>query len=155
MACPAPNKADQFVIAFEIVPQSNYVRGALERIDNWLSSYGLDSDCRGNTQLVIAEALNNIVEHGRLQPDQVIHTSIALTHLGIKCCLRDEAPTFRALDGPVQGAPVSNAAIELAEGGYGLILIQTLARDIRYVEVERGNHLEFLIPLITHSEQIY
>ncbi len=155
MAYPAVRKAEKIALSLEIVPTALCVRSALGRIDNWLTSYGLEKECRGNAQLVIAEVLNNIVEHGNLRPEQVIQTTVSLNYAGITCSVRDEAPEFHVLEASrrVDAEPCA-ASIQLAEGGYGVFLIQTLAQGFRYLDVDHGNHLEFLIPLTTHSEQI-
>ncbi|MDG1739221.1 MAG: ATP-binding protein [Paracoccaceae bacterium] len=114
-----------------------------------------DQGDRSSTQVVMAEVLNNIVEHGKLGPEQRIRSSVSVLPDGIECSVIDEAPVYRALVEPADSSSLTcEASIQLAEGGYGVFLIQSLAKDIRYIEVEQGNHLEFRIPLTTVSEQI-
>jgi len=156
MACPAPQTSEPYSFCLHVVPDPLSVRAALEEFDQWLGGHNVDADGRGTTQIVLAEILNNIVEHGQLSSHQGISTSISLISDGVFCKVKDEAPTFRALETPAVNADgMCGASIQLAEGGYGVFLVQSLARNIRYCEVERGNHLEFVIPLVSKFEQIY
>ncbi len=156
MACVAQSFNESINFNLSISPDPLSVRDALEQLDHWLAGFRGDQADRSSTQVVMAEVLNNIVEHGSLGPNQNIRSSISVMSNGIECSVIDEAPVYRALAN-LSGEPslTCEASIQLAEGGYGVFLIQSLVVDIRYIEVERGNHLEFRIPLTTFSEQIY
>lgn len=100
-------------------------------------------------ELVMAEALNNIVEHayaGRLdgsisydvqaRPDAVV---IEITDSGV--VLPDGSlPTGKPAD---LNAPRE----DVAEGGYGWLMIRTLATDVRYTRLRRTNRLSLRVAL--------
>ncbi|MEX0286908.1 MAG: ATP-binding protein [Paracoccaceae bacterium] len=100
-------------------------------------------DRLGNVQIVLAEALNNVAEHGFAElPLTEARLDIALNRdtLTVSICdkghempgLRVPAPKHHDLNGDVQDLP---------EGGFGWMLIHELTSRIDYARVDDENHL--------------
>lgn len=105
----------------------------------------LAEDVRGNVEIVLAEALNNVVEHAyRDGPGP------------IRVCVDHIAPVLQVSIYD-QGAPMPGGALpagqldplegsrELPEGGFGWFLIRTLTLDLRYERAGDTNHLCFSV----------
>ncbi|MDG2340178.1 MAG: ATP-binding protein [Paracoccaceae bacterium] len=147
-----PYSCDTFLIA----PDFGSVRNTLVRVSAWLSDQNVQPENCDNVQLVLAEILNNIVEHGSLWASQEIKLTVSLTSENIDCRIRDLGRPIRVLLRKSNyGLPDETVTSELPEGGFGLFLVQSIARDIRYLPIKTGNHLALCVPLITDSEQIY
>lgn len=114
-----------------------------------------DDDTVGRLELVLAEILNNIAEHGdplaqndRRAPHRKVHLSAATATGGIYCIVSDvgeEVPSHCLAPRPLpqQGG---GAAVDLPEGGFGWFIIQLMARKLFYCRDGRRNILAFLIP---------
>ncbi|WP_372839569.1 ATP-binding protein [Phaeovulum sp.] len=103
----------------------------------------------GALELLLAELMNNIVEHG-YAPGRVgsISLSILCDGRGLSCSLIDDGKPLpsRCLHPP--GLPDTAVAAEsLPEGGFGWFLIHDLARDLRYRREDGQNLLDFRLPL--------
>ncbi|GGG73380.1 hypothetical protein GCM10011415_22090 [Salipiger pallidus] len=123
------------------------VRGALARVVETLCCMGWDEEPRGTVQLVIAEALNNIVEHayGAGCPGQISLRLRATAELA------DIVMTDHGMALP--GATLPGAAparldvprYDLPEGGFGWQLIRGLSDRLSYRHSNGVNHLEIRI----------
>ncbi len=122
-----------------------HVRAALESLCDALIAMGIDECTRENAQIVLGEALNNVVEHAyaEKQGDPV------------ELCLQTE-PTalhFRILDHghPMPGLEPPDGEAhdldvplnDLPEGGFGWFLIRTMTDELKYTREEGQNLLEF------------
>lgn len=99
-------------------------------------------------ELVLAEVLNNIVEHALAgQPDGRIDIDIAAAPSGLTCCIRDNG---RAMPGGVlPSGELPDICVDLAdmpEGGFGWHLIRSLTSDLTYRRSADGNALSFIVP---------
>lgn len=113
------------------------VRDVLRRLMIIITEVDQDQIDRDSVELVLAEALNNIQEHGQLSPDAIVSVNwrwgkdltIAITDPGRPC---PKAILFNAkLPEPEQ----------MAEGGYGWGLIQLLCAHVKYVNIKGSNTL--------------
>ncbi len=124
------------------------VRDALSEVLSNLQPLALSDDEAGTVELVLAEALNNIVEHAydaNEKPGEI----------RIRCWRRKDGLHFAIIDNglampddkaPVACAPDVNVKVTaLPEGGFGWFLIHTLATDIRYARVGETNHLNLRV----------
>ena len=120
------------------------VRRAIEEAMVSLEPLALsDEDC-DSVQIVLAEALNNVVEHAYrgAEPGEV---KLVLRHgrAGLLIEIRDKGkpmPNGRTPTGEHPSRALG--ADELPEGGFGWFLIRELARDLIY---DRENGENFLI----------
>ena len=129
------------------------VRQALDQVFNGLDHLSLDTEERSTVELVLAEAMNNIVEHA--YPDPAAQGS-----LKIRCCHKVNGLHFTIVD---QGEAMPNGQVplglaqrvdvdtlDLPEGGYGWFLIKDLAKDLKYERVGAQNQLDLRIAVAIH-----
>ncbi|MDR0809318.1 MAG: ATP-binding protein [Gemmobacter sp.] len=105
----------------------------------------LSPDSRGTAEIVLAEVLNNIVEHAYALVPGGVEVTIRLLERGLCCCIRDHGAPMPGLELP-PGQPV-DCSDELPEGGFGWFMIRSLARNLRYCRGGRWNELCFLLPV--------
>ncbi len=120
------------------------VRTAIENAIAALEPLNLASEERESVELVLAEALNNVVEHAYegTHPGEI---KLVLRHgrAGLLVEIRDGGKPMPNGRTPVGDHPsLSIADNELPEGGFGWFLIRELARDLIY---DRENGENFLI----------
>lgn len=130
------------------------VRTALADIMQRLRNLDLSDDARGRVELVLAETLNNIAEHGfcdLAQPGFISvfcrqragSLSFRITDFGKE--LPDRALPCRAE--PQSGDTLKQMPIDaLPEGGFGWSLIHDLAREVTYQRCGPMNALTLSIP---------
>lgn len=114
-------------------------------------------DTVGRLELVLAEILNNIAEHGEPEARPSDHAARRKVHLsaatatgGIYCIISDigeavPADCLAPRSLPRQPPPDAPGT-DLAEGGFGWFMIQNTARKLYYGRDGRRNILAFLIP---------
>ena len=119
-------------------------REATTAVLDRLADLSLDREEIATIELVLAEIINNIVEHAYPESGAGGPIDIACRHTsrGLIVEICDEG---RAMpDGPLpQGNPgASEVALEdTPEGGFGWFLIQHLAKDVTYRRERGKNHL--------------
>lgn len=101
----------------------------------------------GTIELVLAEVLNNIVEHAYADnQDGMIELEIVPKPNGLCCKLRDGGHPMPDGNVPLGNLPPSKTIIDdLPEGGFGWFLIRDLARDLQYTRSNGKNNLTFRI----------
>ena len=100
-------------------------------------------------EIVLAEVLNNIVEHAYADRDDgTMEIIVDLEAPGMRFEIWDEGQPMPAgrLPRGSQADP-DRAGFEQEEGGYGLHLIRHLARKLRYERVGARNRLSFRMAL--------
>jgi len=112
---PCARRSERHVIPAD----SASVRGLLERLEQGLD--GLPRDERDCTLLVLAEALNNVVEHGYAGGPGWIGVT------------RGRGRAWRIVDAarPFAADACAQMPEEAAEGGFGWPLIRALTEDVR------------------------
>lgn len=135
---------------FEIACDATFgdVRVILMQLDRRLAAHGVDDDKRGSVQIVLAEAMNNIVEHAYADTEGAgaFELSITARNAGLDVTLSDGGapmPWGQLSDRLTTRRPL---APEFAkEGGFGWPIINSLAADVRYERRDSRNVLEFRI----------
>ena len=120
------------------------VRLAIANAMQSLDRLGLSDEERSSVELVLAEALNNVVEHA-YPGDRSGDVKLVLRHgrAGLLIEIRDTGQPMPSGRTPLGLHPrESNPGEELPEGGFGWFLIRQLARDMVY---DRENGENFLI----------
>lgn len=135
------------------------VRAALDRLRADLLGAGIAGEDVAVAELVLAEVLNNVVEHAFSDLDGGrIELTVAPGETGLSCEVRDNG---RPMPGgappggtpPAAGRPARDEMLEaLPEGGFGWFLIRSLAREIAYARKDGGNLLGLRIPLGAGAE---
>ena len=106
----------------------------------------LEDDLRGTAEIVLAEVLNNIVEHA--YADQAGDITLRLVrHDGeVHCTVSDTGAPMPGLclpEGRFQ--PLKDLA-DLPEGGFGWFLIRSLTEGLAYQRSKGRNRLSFQLP---------
>lgn len=110
---------------------------------------GLPEDCRTSAELVMAEVMNNIVEHAYESRGGLIEVALRRLPFGLACRISDSGLPMPGGATPMGQMTGNDAACpaDLPEGGFGWGLIRLLARDLAYVRTGGKNHITFLLPL--------
>lgn len=123
------------------------VRTALKSVLGQLSESGLsESDC-GITELVLAEVLNNVVEHAYSAGDPgPIELDIRQTGSILACRITDHGHPMPSEQLPtVSQGDLSCDPQDLPEGGWGWLIIHELAEDVLYTRRNGRNLLKFTL----------
>lgn len=126
------------------------VREALCALFDRLMVGPMADDTRTTAQIVLAEALNNIVEHAYAQTDGEIEVTLEISAHGLKCSIVDHGSPMPDGELPAglltaHGQSPGMALDDLPEGGFGWHLIRTLSQDLSYRRVGGDNLLTFRI----------
>lgn len=121
------------------------VSAALTKACAALEDFGLATDDLSTAQIVLAEVLNNVVEHAyQYQPGHQIELWIEMSGRSLLCRVMDSGRPLP--DGCLSKGSSVNLDVEISdlpEGGFGWFLIKSLAKDISY-RLENGkNTLRF------------
>lgn len=120
------------------------VREALEQFLAELQPLELDVEEAGTVELVLAEVLNNIVEHAYPDPASAGRISISCVHHpdGLHLQVTDQGMPMPNGQAPLgQKVSLDVDLEDLPEGGFGWFLIQDLAKDVLYKRVGGENQL--------------
>ena len=125
------------------VSSDQTARVLLGELGMWMRALGVDALTRGNVEIAVAEALNNIVEHaydGRAGQPVSLQLELYPQYLDLTLCDRG-----RQMPGewpPRLVTPdVTGPRPMLPEGGFGWVLIHSLSRAVRYDRVSGENRL--------------
>lgn len=119
------------------------VREGLKALFDTIVLRSLPEDGRGTAEIVLAEALNNIVEHAYARHPGEIEISLQLRPNELVCRIADTGlpmPDAKLPEGTL--APISSLD-DLPEGGFGWYLIRTLSHDLHYHREDGRNLLCF------------
>lgn len=123
------------------------VREALFGMINAPPLADLPPDRRDMAELVLAEVLNNVAEHGYAGGPGDITVRFGRGRAGLTCLVTDQG---RAMpDGQLPPGELPGTAgvplADLPEGGFGWHLIRSLTADLHYTRIKGQNCLSFLI----------
>ena len=126
----------------EAEPES--VRAALQQLMRDLGPANLAEDLQGTLELILAEVLNNIVEHAYADKGGGISLHLGLHPMALWCEVSDQGAPM-----PDGALPAGDAAAldDLPEGGFGWFLIRSLANDLSYRRDGETNRLCFSLSL--------
>ena len=126
-----------------VIPaEAEAVRHALQAACNTLLLRSLTDTARGTAEIVIAEALNNIVEHAYASGEGEIELSLKRTGGKLSVLITDRGHPMPDNALPAGRLPDPDHQ-NLPEGGFGWFLIRSLSQDLRYCRAEGRNHLFF------------
>ncbi|MDG1472203.1 MAG: ATP-binding protein [Ascidiaceihabitans sp.] len=129
-------------------------REAIGMLMEKLSPLQLDIEESGTFELVVAEALNNVVEHGYPDPANCGPIKINCTHKsnGLHVHIVDQG-----LPMPDGKTPLGLAAevdvdfMDMPEGGFGWFLIKDLAKDVQYERQGDKNCLRLRVAIAMNA----
>ena len=115
-----------------------------EFLDSMTQHIRIDEDCYGNVLIVLTEAVNNAIVHGNKSDEsKTVH---------LECVLHDDRFEFTVHD-QGQGFDPSTLPNPLAEenllkeGGRGIYLMRTFARDIIFTQHADGLGIHFTMDI--------
>jgi serine/threonine-protein kinase RsbW len=148
MSGPAPEPAAPQKV-FHMAASDGAVRAALASMRFYLRGSGLDDDACGTAEIVLAEALNNVVEHA--------YGGGGCGDIRVTLVPRDGALTAEIVDwgaalpglSPPAGRlpPLGGTIGGMPEGGFGWFLIRTLSDSLCYKRHGRENRLSLCLAL--------
>lgn len=131
-----------WVMQRRIVAHEGAVRDLLAALRARLRALGETEETCGTVEIVIAEALNNIVEHAYGGTGGEIALDMARETGGLCCILRDRGRPLPGLRLPEGTAPPAVTPREsLPEGGFGWFLIRALTDRLDYARADGENRL--------------
>jgi serine/threonine-protein kinase RsbW len=127
-----------------IQSDAHSVRAALQDLFGTHTLGDLATTERDTAELVLAEVLNNIVEHAHALMRSTIELTIRAAPQGLICTVVD---CGRGMPGdcppPGRLPEIPGEIADLPEGGFGWHLIRLLATDLAYRRVGNRNELSF------------
>ena len=137
-----------------IISGENAARDASQHATKQLTKINLPIEELSTVELVLAEALNNIVEHAYPEPKKPGPIRLWGTHQtnGVHIRIEDEGLPMPGGQAPVGMQPNLNVGVSaLPEGGFGWFLIHDLAKDINYRRLGEMNRLDMRLPVALTS----
>lgn len=126
------------------------IRSALGEVIAALKTRRVDPDALGTVEIVLAEALNNVVEHAyAMRDDGVIEISGHITPGQLVFDIADEGipmPLGQVPEGPAASVDVPMDA--MPEGGFGWFLIREMTEDLTYARVNGRNLLSLTMTVM-------
>lgn len=123
-----------------------WVRRSIHEVEDMLHNAGIASEDIGSIAIVLAEALNNVVEHALANTTgEAITLVVRARSRSLLFEIRDRGRPMPKGRAPVGNHPMSefNQFDPLPEGGYGWFLIRELVQDLVYDRVNDENILFF------------
>ena len=146
MACPAwsdmPFDASGDA-SFVIASTPMLVRKALREILRHPVMAHLSAVGRSTAEIVLAEALNNIVEHAYDGAIDQIDLRLQLRSGRLLCDIFDRGAPMPNSELPTGLAQRIEPGNDLPEGGFGWFLIRALTENLAYRRIDARNHLSF------------
>lgn len=123
------------------------VRTALGSALSGLRYLELTEEEGGTVELVLAEAMNNVVEHAYRDSSGVIELRVANCVEGLFCEVLDDGAGMGGMPLGEEPSGEPGPLEDTPEGGFGWFLIRSLARDLSYAREGGRNRLSFRIEL--------
>lgn len=138
------------------VPSGRFAaREALKRLMADLGPLDLDIEEAGTVELVMAEAINNVVEHGYPDPEKGGPIRISCSHKadGLSIQMIDYGLRMPNGETPL-GLSVQTDVdfMDMPEGGFGWFIIKDLAKDVVYRRVGDMNQLDLRIAIAISTQ---
>lgn len=142
--------ADLAPFSVSLAGTEHAVRDGLAQAMECLQPLCLTTDDAGTVELVLAEALNNVVEHALA--DKKTDTTIEIRGChgaaGLHLTVIDHGAPMPAGAAPAARPPKLDVKTQdLPEGGFGWFMIRALATDVRYDRVGATNQLSLNLPV--------
>lgn len=133
----------------EIDAQAVAVRAFLQRLPDIMEPLRPSPDLLGSLEIILAEVLNNIVEHayagttdGKISVAADYHNA----RLTVEIIDKGQAMPNNRVP-PKKQADIDVPVDDLPEGGFGWFLIYELVEDLCYARIDNSNTLRFSLKL--------
>lgn len=141
--------AEGVVVDMAFKATFRWVRRAVHETMDALEGRGLTLEDMGSVEIVLAEALNNVVEHA-YPPDEPgeVKLKLRLRQSGVMIEIRDRGRPMPNGRAPLGNHPMAEFDHDpMPEGGYGWYLIRELVQDLIYDRRDDENFLVFRLAL--------
>lgn len=148
-------KAGLGVIVSQQFPSDpRWVRRIVQQVADGLAEKDIDSEAVSSVEIVLAEALNNIVEHAYSEENTgEIKLVIKQRPTGLLFEISDKGNPMPNGRAPLGNHPMGELNNDpMPEGGYGWFLIRELVRDLIYDRRDDENFLIFRMAIFGSSE---
>jgi len=136
-----PSEPPDVRLVFESEPMA--VRAALRTLLEGRPLRRLSKDDRGTAEIVLSEALNNIVEHAYATGSGMIEVCVRVAKGALLCTIIDQGQPMPGEELPEGRLPEMREFDDLPEGGFGWHLIRSLSSDLAYRRIGGRNELCF------------
>jgi len=127
---------------------AEHVRALLSDVTLWMAGQCIDVDNSQNMELVLAEVLNNIVEHAYSDTDGDITVSLSLHNGFLQAdCLDHGKAMPHGPPSSAKGFDPNMALNDLPEGGFGWGLIRSLCSGASYQRIGTQNRTTLILDL--------
>lgn len=143
-----PAAGETCTLELDAAHRGDAVRSALESVCRTLAEWRYGPETVATAEILLAEILNNIIEHAFAdRPDGTVTVELRTTRNGILVEVADDGAPMPGLRLP-EGRPADIDVPEhlLPEGGFGWHLIRSLATDLHYRRENGRNHLGLRLP---------
>lgn len=137
------NRRDGTVIRMTVSATADAVRLALHDLMANPLLADQPQGLRSTAEIVLAEVLNNIVEHAYAQKKGQITLLIDQAAQGLRCEITDSGLPMPGLRLPDGNPPTLAEIADLPEGGFGWFMIRSLAEELNYIHINGQNRLSF------------
>lgn len=137
------------VVQLDFKATFKWVRRGIHEAMDALERCDLSAEEMGSVEIVLAEALNNIVEHAYPQDDPGdIRLTLRLRRTGLMVEIRDRGRPMPNGRAPLGNHPMVEFDQDpMPEGGYGWYLIRELVQDLIYDRRDGENFLVFRLTI--------
>lgn len=119
------------------------VRRTLRALRDWLDERPAAGTDPALAELVLAEVLNNVVEHACAEaPGRIVAVELWSGTAGLHCRVTDDGRPMPGTRPPANPLPEPHS---LPEGGFGWPLIHQLTEDLHYSRARGVNVLSFRV----------
>lgn len=131
------------LLKIHIKSQQPAVSCVVSQAETELNEVGINADKTSEICLVLAEALNNVVEHAyRYAENGDIDIELILFNQLLTISIVDFGPEFCIPQGKENSEKTSDDLSSLPEGGFGWALIQMLTDELSLKRINEKNHLK-------------
>lgn len=122
-------------------------RAVLKDLVARLSVAGIGCDDLATIELILAEALNNIVEHAYADAPGPVELSVEMQRRGLACQIVDKGCPMPTGEPPNPPLPTIAPPVDIPEGGFGWHIIRCLTTNLTYRRDGVRNTLSMMVPL--------
>ena len=141
--------ADPEILAGSFAGTPDGVRDALGALRISLQRLNASDEEMTSAEIVVAEALNNVVEHALKDAESgSFQLELRKARDGLAVEIRDRGHAMPDGHAPIGELPdFPSSVLDLPEGGFGWFLIRQLAHELAYERVEGENRLTFRLAI--------
>lgn len=148
----APNAGHLPPFKIAATCSNTVVRDILEEVFDRLCPLCLEQEDLSAVELVLAEVLNNVLEHAYAYPEMCGPICVAIEHSprGLHFTILDKGRAMPQGRKPLGDAVKTDVALnDLPEGGFGWFLIENIAHDVCYHRSNGENKLALRMSVAT------